>query len=234
MEKKAVSFEFKANLDKREFEGYASTYERDLVGDIVQKGAYTKTIQERLPKKQIKILWQHDSAQPLGLPRYMEEDSKGLYVVGRISKTRLGDEALELINDGVVDTMSIGYDVIKDELSEDGKTRFLKELRLYEFSPVTFPANPTAAITAVRKDITTQLEELQIPQLHRLLKEGRVLSKANIAAIENAISSLQEVLKMATGKNDRADDSHSEEKSGAELFTSLLEDMRNFSLNFKK
>jgi HK97 family phage prohead protease len=75
---KSMPFEYKANTAKREFEGYASTYKRDLVGDQVVKGAYKKTLDERLPNGKIKILYQH--SDPVGLPLEMYEDSKGLYV----------------------------------------------------------------------------------------------------------------------------------------------------------
>jgi len=56
------------DLEKYEFEGYASTFgNEDLVGDIVEKGAFKKTIQERLPKNLIKVLWQH--YDPMGVPK---------------------------------------------------------------------------------------------------------------------------------------------------------------------
>lgn len=233
MEHKNIQFEMKATRGKREIEGYASRYERDLVGDVIQKGAFTKTIAERLPKGQIKILWQHDPHQPLGIPVHMEEDSKGLYIIGKFSKTQLADEALELINDGVVDTLSIGYDVIKDERTKDGNDRLLKELRLYEFSPVTFPANPHAGITGVRKSLDAMLKEFQPDEMERLLKEGRVLSKANISAIENAIKSLQDVLSIANPEDRAGIKDHSiQTKKPNELFTSIfaeLEDIKKYT-----
>lgn len=230
MEHKSVSFELKSNRGKREIEGYASTYEKDLVNDIIQRGAFKKTIAERLPKNQIKILWQHDSNQPIGKPIHMEEDSKGLFIVGKISDTRLGNDALTLIEDGVVDTMSIGYDVIKDEIAEDKGSRLLKELRLYEFSPVTFPANPTAAITGIRKDLNALLGEFSEEKMYNLVKEGRVLSKANIATIEEAIISLQQVLQIASGG--RADGKSLDPVKQPNPFTALLAEMKEYTNNF--
>ena len=154
---KNLEFQYKANSDKREFEGYASTWDKDLGGDQIIPNAFKKTIMERFPRKKIKVLWQHN--EPIGLPTHMEEDSKGLYVIGKLSKTRLGDEALELMKDGVVDQMSIGYDVVQDTLSDDGATRYLKELVLYEFSPVTFPMNPHADITSVKMHFNSLVKE---------------------------------------------------------------------------
>ena len=82
----------------------------------------------------------------------MVEDSKGLYVEGKISKTRLGDEALELMRDGVVDRMSIGFSIPngKSDWDDSMMVRRIKEVKLFEFSPVTFPANEAAVITSVK------------------------------------------------------------------------------------
>lgn len=137
------------DMDARTFEGYASTWSEDLVGDIIQMGAFSKSINESFPAGRIKVLWQH--AQPIGMPVEMREDAKGLWVKGRVSKTALGDEALELMRDGVVDRMSIGFTIPngKSETRADG-VRIIREARLMEFSPVTFPANPEAAITGVK------------------------------------------------------------------------------------
>ena len=194
MEIKSFPFEAKVDLEKYEFEGYASTFGNlDLVGDIVEKGAFKKTIQERLPKNLIKVLWQH--YDPMGVPKHMEEDSKGLYVVAKVSKTRENLDRLQLMKDGVVDRLSIGYEVIKREVeeTEDGKqVRRLKELKLYEFSPVTFPANEEAVITRVKG---RELEELlkRIPQLEQYIKAGH-FTAASRQRIEDAIKALQALL----------------------------------------
>ena len=201
---KNLNFEFKAKAEDRTFEGYASTWDKDLGGDQILQGAFSKTIQERFfqhPKKSgIKILWQH--SEPLGLPTHLEEDSKGLYVKGRISKTALGDDALELMRDGVVDQMSIGYDVVKDDISEDGQTRYLKELVLYEFSPVTFPMNPQADIVSVKTHFNSLIKEFSNPVMATMLKEGRALSKQNVQALKSAIDTLQSILAKVEGDNE--------------------------------
>lgn len=199
---KNLAFEFKANESKREFEGYASTWDLDLGGDMIEKGAFKKTILERFPKKDIKILWQHDYNKPIGLPVSMEEDSKGLYIVGKISNTSLGNEALELMKDGVVDKMSIGYDVVKDDISEDGQVRHLKELTLYEFSPVTFPMNVGADILSVKTHFNSLIKEFSNPNLAHYLKEGRALNKQNVQALKSAIDTLQGILSQVQGNED--------------------------------
>lgn len=226
---KNLDFEYKADTDKRTFEGYASTWDLDLGGDKIWKGAFAKTIKERFfdhPKKSgIKILWQHN--EPLGMPTHLEEDSKGLYVVGKISKTRLGDDALELMRDGVVDQMSIGYDVVKDDLSDDGQVRFLKELCLYEFSPVTFPMNPKADIVSVKTHFNSLIKEFSNPVMATMLKEGRVLSKQNVDSLKNAIDTLQAILSQVE-KGNEPKNLHS-----LDPFQELIAEMKGYKIGGK-
>ena len=93
------SLKFDAGMidpDERTFEGYAAAYgNADSDNDIIEQGAFAKSIKEGFPSKSIKVLWQHDARQPIGLPVEMREDSRGLWVKSRISKTAKGDEAIE-------------------------------------------------------------------------------------------------------------------------------------------
>lgn len=150
MDFKAVKFETKALGDDR-FEGYASFFNNvDAYDDIIEKGAFRKTIAEN--RNRIKVLWQHDTNEPIGIPELMIEDDNGLYVKAKISMTDTGKKALTLIKDGVITEMSIGYDVVKDDYKMLGtkRVRMLKELKLWEFSPVTFAANDKAKILKMR------------------------------------------------------------------------------------
>lgn len=143
---KASKFEIKASAENT-IEGYAAYFGNvDSYGDIIEQGAFTKTLKEN--NNRVKVLWQHNTNEPIGKPIQMEQDSKGLYIKAKISMTDVGRKAMELMRDGVIDEMSIGYDIIKDEFK--GKNRMLKELRLWEFSPVTFAANEKARITSAK------------------------------------------------------------------------------------
>lgn len=201
---KALNIEIKANENKREIEAYASTFgNADLVNDIVMKGSFSKTLNERFAggsRNGIKVLWQHMPSMPLGLPIHMEEDSKGLYTVSRISKTARGDEAIELVKDKVVDKMSIGYDVIKDDYNSEG-ARLLKELKLYEYSLVTFPANEQADILGAKSmdQLSGLLEIVGVSDMGGLFssKAGAVMSAANIDKVKRAIEALNEILSAA-------------------------------------
>ena len=225
--------EMKVNLEKEEFEGYSSTYDRDLVGDQVIHGAFRKTIDEQFKKTdKIKILWQHDPYAPIGKPKHMEEDSRGLYVVGKLvtKDNPEAKKALSLMHEKIIDSLSIGYDVIQDDISSDGSTRLLKEIKLYEFSPVTFPANPMATITGVKNSFHTMIGDLANPMFIRHLKEGRALSKANIDRLRTAIDSLTEILSIAEGKSlEPGNQSHSKSEPDYLEFTRLVEEMTNYA-----
>lgn len=148
MERKSLQFDIKKDdIAGRMFSGYASTFDVDLGGDIIVPGAFKKTIEGR--QQSVKVLYQHN--EPIGRSMRLYEDTIGLFVEGKVSKTRLGDEALELMRDRVIDQMSIGFSVPagKSEMSDDG-LRIIREIKLYEFSPVTFPMNENAIITSVK------------------------------------------------------------------------------------
>lgn len=201
---KAFPFEMKLNENKRTVEGYASTFgNKDLVGDIVTPGAFKKTIMERMGK--IKLLWQH--YDPLGKPLRIEEDSKGLQVEAYISKTQLGNDALELVKDGVIDAFSIGYDVINDEYDPSEQTRYLKELRLHEFSLVTFPANPEAGVSGVKSysQFTEILQKTARLNASRLGFDKKALGEEEQALITTAINALNEILTLGEPEPDDDD-----------------------------
>ena len=158
MKHKTVPFDVKEiDANTGIFSGYASVFGNvDSYGDIVVQGAFAKTIQERGDR--VKICWQHDWLEPIGKPIELREDEHGLFVVGKISDTSVGRDALTLMRDGVVTELSFGYDIVKHEwveLEDKQSVHYLKELRLYEISPVTIAANPAAIITGVK------LEDLQ-------------------------------------------------------------------------
>lgn len=153
METKSYGVEYKVDEERNLIEGHASIFGgRDHHRDRVEPGAFTTSLKERLPRNLIKVLWQHDYHEPIGLPTRLEEDSQGLAFEARISQTSRGRDAMILFRDKVVDRMSIGYAPRQWEYegSEEEETRVLKEVELYEISPVTFAANDRAMITSAK------------------------------------------------------------------------------------
>ena len=131
-------------------EGYASCFGiRDKGGDVVLPGAYAASLKVLAAKgARVKMLWQHDPAQPIGVWDIVREDGRGLYVKGRLlTDVEKGREAAALIAAGAIDGLSIGYRTVKAE--KDGKgQRLLAELELWEVSLVTFPMLADARVGA--------------------------------------------------------------------------------------
>ncbi len=135
-------------------EGYASIFGRaDQGGDVVQAGAYARSIKGlRDAGRRVKMLWQHDPAQPIGVWDEVGEDATGLYVKGRIlTEVARGREAAALLAAGAIDGLSIGYRTRKAQKDSSGR-RLLSELELWEVSLVTFPMLPDARVGAKADD----------------------------------------------------------------------------------
>lgn len=128
---------------------------RDASGtysEVFRRGSFARTIAERGDK--VKFLAQHDRRSlPLGRARVLREDASGLYAEFRVSKTAAGDEALELIRDGALDALSIGFRPIRDQWAADRSEVQRLEVRLDEVSAVAFPAYDGALIASVRSDL---------------------------------------------------------------------------------
>ncbi|MEM9318314.1 MAG: HK97 family phage prohead protease [Pseudomonadota bacterium] len=134
-------------------EGYASLFgASDRGGDIVCSGAYERSLKATLEAgRQVKMLWQHDPAQPIGVWDEIREDGKGLWVRGRIlDAVARGREARALIEAGAIDGLSIGYRTVRATKNAEG-LRLLNEVELWEVSLVTFPMLPQARLDASRK-----------------------------------------------------------------------------------
>lgn len=137
------------------FSGYASTFGNvDNGNDIVAKGAFTKSLAER-PANKVKLLSQHKTDEPIGIFEEMFEDSKGLFVKGKLALgTQKGRETYELMKMGAIDGMSIGFraNPEKQTYNESKRTRTLNEVQLLEISLVTFPMNERAIVQSVKGD----------------------------------------------------------------------------------
>lgn len=153
-EKKFEALGLKDVSEDGVFEGYASRFGIvDQGKDMVMRGAYTGSLSRR-PARGVKMLWQHDPSQPIGLWEEMKEDAEGLYVKGRLLTTvTRGKEAYELMKAGVIEGLSIGYRTIKASINKKG-VRELKELDVIEVSLVTFPMLQEATATLVKDCIT--------------------------------------------------------------------------------
>ncbi len=149
MDTKDFTFEIKAVDEQGVFEGALSVYNIvDEGGDVVEPGAFTKTLQEG--GGVVPLLWQHDAKQPIGTLELRDSPTallaKGKLVLA-VPKAR---EAYELLKGRALRGLSIGYKAVKQAIDPSGEIRRLKELRLFEGSLVSVPMNPAAVVTAVK------------------------------------------------------------------------------------
>ena len=146
--------------DGHVIEGYASLFGApDQGGDVVAKGAYAASLERIVAEgRSVKMLWQHDPAQPIGVWDEVREDGKGLWVKGRLlPEVAKGREAAELVSAGAIDGLSIGYRTVKAAKNEQGQ-RVLTELELWEVSLVTFPMLPSARVAGKSEMVTSDTD----------------------------------------------------------------------------
>ncbi|ASN71509.1 putative prohead protease [uncultured Caudovirales phage] len=147
-------FELKEVTDAGYFEGYASVFNNvDLGADVILPGAFVKVKTTRAGK--LKLALFHDLTRLIGAGDFQSDDH-GLFIKGQINpRVSYARDALELMKDGTLDSMSIGFNTLQDSIEErDGRrVRVIKQAELWEASVVPFGMNPAAQITTVKSDI---------------------------------------------------------------------------------
>jgi HK97 family phage prohead protease len=190
----SVEFEVRAEGDGMTFTGYASVFNspsQDLGGFIeyVAPGAFKRSLQSR---NEVKLLWNHDSGEPLASLRggtmQLVEDDRGLKVTATLPQTSRGKDVAELLRTKVIDSMSFGFNVIKDTWSRDGQTRTLDSVRLFEVSIVSFPAYE-ATTAQVRSQPTINPDQLADALLK--LESGEELDEENATLITEVVNKLK-------------------------------------------
>lgn len=194
MDRLDFALELKGVSDSGVFEGYASTFgERDLGGDIVVAGAFTKSLKAR-GAKGIRMFADHDSTKRIGVWTDVSEDQTGLYVKGQLlTEKQIGREAYIDLKNGALDGMSIGFRVKSDSYDGRRKARMLKEVDLLEISLVSFPMNESARVTSVKS--ITDLSAEEIREIEAILRT-KDLSRTDAA---KAVSGFKEWLRRDAG-----------------------------------
>ncbi len=195
-----------ATDDSAGFSGHAAHFMSiDSYGTAFKRGAFKKTIRERAAK--VVVLYQHYTDRPIGRPTELKEDRDGLFFDATIvESTQYGAEAMALLRAEVPLGMSFGFETIKsrpveesDEIdwsnapefytSKDGReyARVIEEVRIWEISLVTFPANEQATITDVRS-------ELELDALSSLTEHMRAgtLNERQDALIADLVAAYRE------------------------------------------
>ena len=145
--------------DDGSFEGYLTVWDTvDDYNSTFKRGAFKKTIQER--GSRVKIFYDHEHL--IGSSVELREDDHGVFGKGQLNlDVEKAKEAYSFMKDGTLDGLSFGFRTIKEGF--DAGIRVIKEVALYEFGPVTFPANDAALITGVRAaDFDESFTETQL------------------------------------------------------------------------
>jgi len=157
------------DVDSRIISGYAAAFNNvDSDNDLIIEGAFTKTLSENgvgSANPRIFHLYQHDVTKLLGRPTVLKQDSYGLYFETSIAKTALGDDVLNLYKEGILNEHSIGFRTIKSV--NRGTYNEIQEVKLFEFSSVTFGANAATPFLGFKsqftnpESITSQFEKVE-------------------------------------------------------------------------
>jgi HK97 family phage prohead protease len=140
------------------FSGYASLFHtEDLGRDIVLPGAFRDSLRER-GAAGIKLLYQHNPAEPIGIWESLKEDARGLLVCGRLMlAVARAREVLALMRAGALDGLSIGFRAVTGQRDAKTGIRRLARIDLWEISIVTFPLLPEARVAHVKSDADHRL-----------------------------------------------------------------------------
>lgn len=136
--------------------GYASVFNYPIDSGVrgheqttyVRPGAFTKTLKEN--PGQVQVLLNHGQdpqvgMKPLGVPEVMRQDKHGLYVEVPLDPTSYNDDIIVSLSSGALRAMSIQFETTQEDYNEERTERYIQQVKLYEFGPVTFPANEAAA-----------------------------------------------------------------------------------------
>ena len=160
--------ELSYNGESRTISGYAAVFNnRDKAGDILLKGCFAKSIQDRGPESQandkIIMLWQHDQHEPIGKISVLIEDEKGLYFEAVIDDVERGNQAIKQLESGTLNQFSIGYSYVweKCEYDQERDAFIVKEVVLYEISVVSIGCNGETEYLGLKSGSTDPYEELK-------------------------------------------------------------------------
>jgi len=149
--------------------GYFSAFgNKDSDGDIIQFGAYTKSINENFPR--IKHLLDHDRTKAVGKLQILKQDSFGLYYESKAGRHTLGQDFLKMAEDGIITEHSVGIQAIKEHKSKEENANIITEVRLLEGSSLqTWGSNQFTPLMGIKSE--TDLMAL-FDTLEKALKNG--------------------------------------------------------------
>lgn len=177
--------------------GYFAVFgNKDLDGDIIEPGAFTKTIMERGPqgKQLIKYLLDHDKNKVVAKITNLYEDNKGLRYEAKIGTHAAGQDFQKMIESELINQHSFGFRTIKEQFDQEAKANLIKEVMMYEGSAVQFlGANPETTFI----DLKSEADAFEyLSRLEKFVKTSDATDET-IEKLENQLKSLLEFLKPA-------------------------------------
>jgi HK97 family phage prohead protease len=218
-----------ADVKKGIVTGYLSHFgSLDHDGDVIQKGAFSKTLQEKgvnSKKLQIKYLLDHFPTKVVGVFTDLKEDSIGLAYEAQIGRHSLGQDYLLMCEDGIITSHSIGYQTIKEQKQDN--YNLMTEINLFEGSGLQFfAANENTPITGIKsqKDIFEMAQKLE-----KALKHGKYTDES-MRDIETKYQELSKCIKDAEMQKQEDDNKEIETKSIRERIELKGMDWRAYEL----
>lgn len=223
--------EIRADDDKTTFEGHAAVFDSptDIGGwfrETVARGAFKKTIQEA----DVRMLLNHNPDFVLARNKAgtltLSEDSVGLLSVAELDRRQSYSNDLAIsMERGDITQMSFGFQVIEDAWEKDGEevpsytfgaTRTLQQVRLFDVSPVTYPAytdTDASLRTAGFHALFHNLSDEQRAELLQAVISGQV-TKDSAPVLEAASEALREAARSVEPVEDHSNEA---EKARLEL-----------------
>ena len=190
--------------------GFFSTYEKtpDSYGDIIEPGAFTKTIEKRKETGHpFPLCWNHDFSSVIGVVDTVEEKEIGPYIEASFLDTALAQDVRKMVQSGAVYQFSFAYDVLswREPTADEkkmGVQNVLQEVEVFEISVVTVPANQNAVVTDIKGAIEAEI------------KAGRRNNKSDEETIKQIISLAQSLL---TKEDDKTEEEEAKEEAEPEV-----------------
>ena len=211
LEKKNLVFEIKQeNISEQGIVfGYASTNDIDLDNDIIEAGAFQKSIDNWMTnKKSIKALFQHKNSDVIGSIIELKYEGDKLKIAmqlyidgynGNATGIKSANEAFLLAKEGDL-SFSVGfYNSDFTEEKKDGKYyRIIKQATLYEVSLVSFPANQNAIVVGTKSKLEKFVLKLKEPELLEMINNLKTFEDYQILC-EDYLDMPRNIRKAFTG-----------------------------------
>lgn len=170
--------------------GYGAVFGNvDSYGDIIEKGAFVKTLSER--NGRIAFCYQHDIWNPIGKILSIYEDEYGLKLNVMISAAE--DDIQTKIREGILKEMSIGYRTMnsKSEVRDGVDVNVLTEIKLIEVSLVTVAANPLAVIEKMKSEEQKDYIDKEFDRLLSIVRNPEI--NFEIDKLKSIVSSVTHI-----------------------------------------